>query len=122
MIKNSSYISKFRPSLLCNPDTYKLNAHIQESFDVFFNDNISEFGEYRLKHEFNKIAKFKLNDNFTNYLNDDVLVKVRDPQKFEGTVKSLIKDKKFDSVYNLLRHEAIKITKKDFNKFLVKHY
>jgi hypothetical protein len=131
IIKNvyssSIYIKKINLEMLCDAVTHKIHTSIETSFDNFFNSYESIcVKEFKKNHDYNKQAKFSINDSFYSELLDvtgkiidnDTRVILKNKINIVLTENINVKN----NIYFILKSYEIKMTKKDLDSFIKKYY
>lgn len=121
-IKNIIYLSIYNIdlSLLFNNIDNKLHKNIELSFDKFF----SSFGSsvkntYKKNHENNKKVKLLIDDNL--YVRISVFVNSKKVLKIKNLINEHENYNK-DLIFNILQNEDIKLTKKEIEQYIIRHY
>lgn len=128
-ITNSFMYKKIQIDMLCNNETNKLNSNIEISFDKYFSSFESlEYYEFKNNHENNKKLKVTINKNIYNNLIEkktgtvltlsekiDKIKRKIDYEIINGQINKNI-------IYEILKNEGIKITKKEVDTNIIKYY
>jgi len=106
--------------LLFNNIDNKLHKNIELSFDKFF----SSFGssvdiKYKKNHENNKKVKLMIDEGLYNrisvFANSKKMLKIKNLiNEHDNYTKDLI--------FNILHNEDIKLTKKEIEQYIIRHY
>ncbi len=121
--KSSHYTKKINLNMLYNFDTYKLHTNIESSFDKFFSsvDSVCVY-EYKKNHEENKKIKYIVDDNIYNKFanaREDKIQRIKKKISFELTNPTNLTK---NNIYDTIREEGLKITKKDIELFVKRVY
>jgi hypothetical protein len=114
---SSVYYNRIKLCMLCNQSSFKLHSGIEVSFDKFFSshDSAPVFC-YRANHEENKVLKIKLGPKFDDIIDESKIDKVK--RRIANEIKVLSKD----SLYDILKSEGLKVTKKQIEECILKYY